>query len=465
MILSRDILEEVLARALRHGGDFAEIFLEDRLVNTVTAEEEKIESVTSGRTAGAGVRLVSEGKTYYAYCSSLEREPLMECAETVSMALKGRAREITVEIGPARPTLERPELIPPAGVDFDRKVERVRQAEQLCRARDEKIVQVKAVYGDVTQHVEIANSLGEYVEDDRIRTRFLVQAVARDAKGNIQTGYDAEGSSSGYEFIRDLDTGKLAVQAADRALTMLRARPAPAGKMPVVMAAEAGGTMVHEACGHGLEADLVERGMSVYGGKTGLQVASSLITVIDDGNLDHRYGQQNVDDEGTPTRENVLIDQGILRGFMSDRISGQRMDIGLSGNGRRESYRHKPIVRMTNTYIAPGTDRPEEIIRSTKTGIYAARMGGGQVNTANGDFVFEVSEGYLIEDGEITVPVRGATLTGNGPDALMAADMVGSDLGYSIGTCGKDGQVVPVADAQPTLRIPELVIGGVIGDE
>ena len=194
-------------------------------------------------------------------------------------------------------------------------------------------------------------------------------------------------------------------------------------------------------------------------------MASSLITVIDDGSLDHRYGQQNVDDEGTVTRENVLIDQGILRGFMSDRISGQRMDIGLSGNGRRESYRHKPIVRMTNTYIAPGTDRPEEIIRSTKTGIYAARMGGGQVNTANGDFVFEVSEGYLIEDGEITVPVRGATLTGNGPDALMAADMVGSDLGYSIGTCGKDGQGVPVADAQPTLRIPELVIGGVIGDE
>jgi len=465
MILSRNILEEVLARALRHGGDFAEIFLEDRLVSTVTAEEEKIESVTSGRTAGAGVRLVSAGKTYYAYCSSLEREPLMECAETVSMALKGEAREVTVEIGPVRPTLERPEMILPAAVEYDRKVERIRQAEQLCRSRDEQIVQVKAVYGDVTQHVEIANSLGEFTEDDRVRTRFVVQAVARDSQGNIQTGYDAEGASAGYEFIRDLDTGKLAVQAADRALTMLKARPAPAGKMPVVMAAEAGGTMVHEACGHGLEADLVDRGMSVYGGKTGQRVASSLITVIDDGSLDHRYGQQNVDDEGTVTRENVLIDQGILRGFMSDRISGQRMGIGLSGNGRRESYRHKPIVRMTNTYIAPGTDRPEEIIRSTKTGIYAARMGGGQVNTANGDFVFEVSEGYLIEDGEITVPVRGATLTGNGPDALMAADMVGSDLGYSIGTCGKDGQGVPVADAQPTLRIPELVIGGVIGDE
>lgn len=456
-------LEEVLQIALG-GGDFAEIFLERRTQTRVGCEDRKIERVISGREEGAGIRIVKGGYTAYGYTTDLSKEGLLKLAEQVSRGVQRGAPGPVVlkkrEASVPPPVRERPD-----GVQVESKVALVREAEEAARAVDERLIrQVTVGYADVIQHVTIANSEGVFVEDERVRCRLVVNVVASDGKV-IQTGYDSAGGTRGLELFEEEKPAGIGRRAAERALLMLQARRAPAGRMPVVISGEAGGTMIHEACGHGLEADLVQKNLSVYAGKEGEQVASELVTVIDDGTLPGKYGSFHFDDEGNPSRRTVLIEKGILRGYMYDRITAARDGARPTGNGRRESFRHRPIPRMSTTYLAPGKDRPEDIIRETKNGLFVRRMGGGQVNTTNGDFVFEVLEGYLIEDGKVTVPVRGATLTGNGPEVLRTIDRVGNDPGYSLGTCGKDGQGVPVSDAQPTIRIPELVVGGILEEE
>jgi TldD protein len=296
-------------------------------------------------------------------------------------------------------------------------------------------------------------------EGERVGTVFSVQVIS--AKGDVlQTGYEPIGGTMGFELFDLHPPEEVAEVATRRSLLMLSARKAPMGRMAVVLSSEAGGTMIHEAIGHGLEADLAQQGLSVYSKKIGEKVASSLITVVDDPTLPQRRGSYAFDDEGVASRRTILVDEGILRGYLYDRLSALEDGVESSGNGRRESYQHKPIPRMSNTMILPGKMSPEEIVHSVEKGLFVRKMGGGQVNTVNGDFIFEVSEGYLIEKGSVGEPVRGAILIGNGPQVLKEIDMVGNDLGFGIGTCGKDGQGVPVADAQPTLRIPELVVGG-----
>jgi TldD protein len=315
------------------------------------------------------------------------------------------------------------------------------------------------VYRDGKVKTQIANSLGEFVEANRTGTVFMVQVVASD--GNIiQTGYEPIGGSRGFELFEEYLPEQIAVTSARRAVMMLGARRSPAGPMPVVLSSEAGGTMVHEAIGHGLEADLAQAGLSVYRDRIGMQVASPLVTVIDDATIPHARGSFSYDDEGVMGQRTILVENGILKTYMYDRLSAMKDNRSSTGNGRRESYSSKPIVRMSNTLIAPGESSPETIVRGVERGLFVKKMGGGQVNTVNGDFVFDVSEGYLIEKGEITEPVRGATLTGNGPEVLKMVEKVGDDLGYGIGTCGKDGQGVPVSDAQPTLLLSEIVVGG-----
>jgi TldD protein len=287
----------------------------------------------------------------------------------------------------------------------------------------------------------------------------MVRVIASDG-GVIQTGYEAAGGLTGFELFDEHPMDVIALKAAARAVMMLKARRAPGGRMPVIISSEAGGTMIHEAIGHGLEADLAQHGLSVYSKKIGEQVASSVITVIDDATIPNKRGSFRFDDEGTPSKRNVLVKDGVLVGYMYDNYSALIDGVSSTGNGRRESYESKPIPRMTNTLIAPGTLTTDEVIRSVTNGLLVKKMGGGQVNTVTGDFVFEVQEGYLIEGSGIGEPVRGATLIGNGPEVLKSIDMVASDLGFSIGTCGKDGQGVPVSDAMPTLRIPDIVVGG-----
>ena len=352
-------------------------------------------------------------------------------------------------------------LRPPQAAEPDLKAGLVQRASERAWGCDQRIRQVKASYAERRQEVFIANSEGQAVEDTRAGLVFFVQAVAAD-DGVIQTGYEPVGGAVGLELFDEHPPEAVAKEAARRAILMLEARPAPGGRMPVVLASRAGGTMIHEAVGHGLEADLCVEGLSVYAGKLGQEVASPLVTVIDDATNPGKRGALGCDDEGSPGARTVLIEKGRLTAFMTDRLYSRKGELPLSGNGRRESYRHRPICRMTNTLIAPGASDPEEILKCTEAGLYVVKMGGGQVNTVNGDFVFEVSEGYLIEKGRVGQPVRGATLVGSGPEVLRSIDLVGSDLGWSIGTCGKDGQGVPVGDAQPTLRIAELLVGGAI---
>ncbi len=335
----------------------------------------------------------------------------------------------------------------------------VEKANQRARSRDQRVRQVKVVYGDYNQKVTVANSKDVFVEDNRIGTIFLVQVVSVQ-DGITQTGYEPVGGSIGFELFDAYSPEQVADIAANRSLLMLEAREDPRGRMPVVLSSEAGGTMIHEAIGHGLEADLVQQGLSVYADRVGEEIASPLVTVVDDSTLPQKRGSYCFDDEGTPSQRTTLVDKGILKGYLFDRLTAGKGGVQSTGNGRRESYHYKPVPRMTNTFIAPGSSNPGEIIRSTHKGLFVKKMGGGQVDTVNGNFVFEVSEGYLIVNGQVEDPVRGATLTGNGPDILKQIDMVGNDLGFTIGTCGKEGQGVPVASGQPTLRIPEIVVGG-----
>jgi TldD protein len=335
----------------------------------------------------------------------------------------------------------------------------VRAAEAAARAVDPRIRQVKVTYGDRLQEVFIASSLGLEVSDARPYIVLAVHCVAADGD-LVQTGYETAGGLAGLELLEESDPEEVARIAARRALLQLEADPAPGGSMPVVLGASAGGTMIHEAVGHGLEGDHINENMSVYAGKLGQQVASPLVSVADDSTIPGRRGSYGFDDEGVPSQNTLLIEKGVLKAYMQDRLSAFKMGAEPTGNGRRESYRFRPVPRMSNTLILSGDDDPQAVLSETPSGLYVAKMGGGQVNTVNGDFVFEVAEGYLIENGAIGKPVRGATLTGNGPKVLMEIDRVANDLGYSLGTCGKDGQGSPVADAQPTLRIPNLVVGG-----
>jgi len=451
----------VLTRALSSGGDFADIFVEQSSPFSIVCEDGKIEKVVSGVDYGAGVRLIFGHRTAYAYTNELTTESLLEIADAVRHAAsQGSPRKI-LTLKKNKPRTSFSIVKAPRDVDTAQKVEVVLRANRIATTSDHHIRQALVSYREHFQHILIVNSDGLLAEDERTYLTAIVHVVASD--GNVvQTGYESIGGNIGMELFDLMPLEQAAETAVKRAVMMLSARPAPAGRMPVVLSSEAGGTMIHEAVGHGLEADLAQQGLSVYSNRIGDRIASPLITVLDDATIAGKRGSFRFDDEGVDSEKTVLVDKGILKTFMYDRLTAMKDGVRSTGNGRRESYKHRPIPRMTNTMIASGETDPGEILKATSKGLFVKKMGGGQVNTVNGDFVFEVSEGYLIENGAIGDPVRGATLTGNGPQVLLSIDKVGSDLGYSIGTCGKDGQGSPVSDAQPTLRIPEITLGGVV---
>jgi TldD protein len=448
---------DILSAALCNGGDFAEIFLERKKATSFSCEDNKVEKVISGVDYGAGIRLIVGDKTLYAHTNEVSADGLMELAKRVSDAVTAESRTDTGEFSPAR--FEAAPKVAPWEVPVSEKVDLVLGANDAARSFDARVRQALVRYGDSLQEVTIANSSGGFWEEHRVQTVFLVNVIASE-DGLIQTGYEAVGGSVGFELFEENDSRDVALTAARRAILMLEADKAPTGVMPVVIGSEAGGTMIHEAVGHGLEADLVQKGLSRFAGKLGERVASDVVTVVDDGTMPRKRGSSAIDDEGTSAEKTVLIEEGMLRSYLHDLLTGNKDGVASTGNGRRESFRHKPIPRMTNTMIVPGKSDPDGIIADTKQGLYVRNMGGGQVNTVNGDFMFEVSEGYLIEDGKIGPAVRGAALVGNGLQVLQGIDMVGTDQGYAVGTCGKDGQGVPVSDAQPTVRIRELTVGG-----
>lgn len=459
-------VEEVLCAALKKGGSLAELFFEQTASTRVVLDGGRIDRLMTGTDRGVGLRIVFNGRSVYGYTTDLTQVALLRLAETLSAAVdpKGNAKDLqkvewrrAAQLDAGISTYK--VKLPPQEVSLAEKIKLVRRVEVAAKEEFPEARQVTAVVIDSVRNILVVNSDGLIAPDTKIYLQCMAQVVGERA-GRVETAYETDGGYVGMEFFEEVTPESLGKQAAKRVKILLDAKPAPAGTMPVVISSEAGGTMIHEAVGHGLEADLACNGLSVYQGKLGQVVASPLITVLDDGTMPARRGSYRFDDEGTPAKKTVLIENGVLKGYLVDRLSAMKFDLMATGNGRRESFRNKPIVRMTNTYIAPGKDDPASILKDTAWGLFVKSMGGGQVNTVTGDFVFAVTEGYLIENGKLGAPIRGATLVGNGPKVLSTVDRVGNDLGFATGTCGKDGQGAPVTDAQPTLRIPELTVGG-----
>ncbi len=453
--LIKDRAGAILSNLLSQGGEYGEIFYERSRITRMEREDGKLNRVSHGYDSGVGIRLIKGGKTFYGYTTQPTYENLLEIAKTLA---RGEGYG-PIAVGKRYIKGWTIAKLDPDQTDLSFRHQILKRADDRARSFGKEIKQVLSVMMDKTREILIVNSLGEMAEDLQKRIVFFVEVVA----GNreiLQRGYESLGGRGGFEIFEQTPPEAVAEKAARRALLLLKAKPAPAGNFTVVLSSSAGGTMIHEAVGHGLEADLVQKGLSVYAGKLGQKVASDLVTVVDDATIEGHNGSFSVDDEGVPAQRKVLIDRGYLAGYMYDRLRAMKEGRESTGNGRRQSYAHVPIVRMTNTFIDRGEEDPDCIVSSVKKGVYVVKMGGGEVNTVTGDFVFEVMEGYMIENGEITHPIRGATLIGNGPKALQEVEAVGKDLGWAIGTCGKDGQGVPVTDAQPTVLIRNLTLGG-----
>lgn len=462
-LVPMSLLEELLATAMAKGGDFAELYLERTCGNSVSLEENRIRSAAYGGSLGMGIRVIKGREVGYAYCDDLDPKALKDCAAVAaSIANGGGAEGLTFNVSPQKlpnryPVSPLPDEIAPGA-----KVELLMRGDEIAHQYDPRVIQVMGAFVDQTKDVLIATTDGTLSEDSRTMCRLHFSAIADDGRGDRRTGFHGGGGRVGFGYYDEFSPEKVAEEAARMAISQLGAVDAPAGPQTVVLAPGWSGILLHEAVGHGLEADFIHKGTSLYSGKLGEKVANKLVTVVDNGEIPHKRGSLNVDDEGAIAREKVLIEDGVLKGFMVDRLSGQEMGVESTGSGRRQSYQHAPMPRMTNTYMAPGPHDPDEILREVKKGLYCAAFGGGQVDISNGNFVFEVQEGYLIENGKLTAPVKNATLIGVGPEALKRVSRVGNnpELDPGIGTCGKDGQSVPVGVGMPTVRIDELTVGG-----
>jgi TldD protein len=457
-LIDADLAARVTERALKHGGDFAEVFCEERAGFGLAVDESRVERVQRGAERGAGVRVIHGETTYFAHVDGLGEQDLERAADAVAAATRGKRTEPEALESPyaARP---QEIAVAPADVPAERKADLLRTCDQLARSAGQEIAQVIASYAEGRRAVTVANSDGRFAADERTRVRLGVQVVAR--RGDrVETGFETLGGHQGFELVEGGAAERTAERAAGVALTLLDADPAPAGAMPVVVGGGFGGVLFHEMTGHGLEADHIQKGASVYIGKLEEQVAGTHLDAYDDGRLPGEWGTDGIDDEGTPTQTTAVIHEGRITSYLYDLVRARKDGVDSTGNGRRESFRHLPIPRMTNTFIAPGEAQPQELIAEIDRGFYAVSFAGGQVDPTTGDFVFGVSEGYLIENGEKTKPCRGATLIGNCLDTLGKIDAVASDFEMKTGFCGKGGQSVPVGTGQGHVRIRELTVGG-----
>ncbi|HEY8368691.1 MAG TPA: metalloprotease TldD [Thermodesulfobacteriota bacterium] len=466
--LTPDRVGQTLGGTLRAAVDYADLFVEHTVRESIALEEGIVKKASRAVEQGAGVRVLAGEKTGYAHTDDLSTKALRAAAEAArAIAEGGGARGASVAVTPiGRP---RHDLYPAVEPAVDRpiadKVRLLEEIDRLARAIDPRVTKVVASFSAEHKVVLVAGSDGRMVGDVQPLVRLTVQVIARDGE-NRQVGTYGGGGRYPFEwFLEERRWERFTREAVRIALVNLDAVDAPAGEMTVVLGPGWPGILLHEAVGHGLEGDFNRKKLSAFSGRIGERVASDLVTVVDDGTLPGRRGSLNVDDEGVPTSRTVLIEKGILKGYLQDRLNARLMGMALTGNGRRESYRHVVMPRMTNTFMLAGTDDPADILRSVGRGLYAVNFGGGQVDITNGKFVFSASEAYLIEDGRPTRPVKGATLIGNGPDVLTRVSAVGHDLmlDEGVGTCGKDGQSVPVGVGLPTIRIDGLTVGGTKG--
>jgi TldD protein len=460
--LTEQLLERCLGEALSAGGDYADLYFESMTATALGVDEQIVKSASQGVSTGCGIRVLSGERTGYAYTDILSPDRLLHAARTAALIATGPAKQ------PVQGFIETPAAglysVPLGGYDLDlaARLELIQRADRAARAYDPRIVQVRASYSEEVRHILIAASDGAFAIDTQPLCRLSVFVIAKE-NGITTKGSAGAGGRAGLEqFTGSKGAEALASEAARGAILQLGAVPAPAGEMEVVLGPGWPGILLHEAIGHGLEADFIRKKTSAFTGLLGQRVASPKVTVVDNGTLPTRRGSINVDDEGLPAQNTTLIEHGILKGYLTDKLSARLMGAANTGSGRRENYQCIPMPRMTNTYMLAGDDEPEDILRSVKRGLYAVNFGGGQVDITNGKFVFSASEAYLIEDGKVTAPVRDATLIGSGPEALKYVSMVGHDLKLDkgIGTCGKDGQSVPVGVGLPTIKLDKMTVGG-----
>jgi len=467
-MLDKNLAADVLTAALSGLGSFAELFVENALQHQIAVVNGNVEKAVSGVDYGCGIRVITGNSAVYAYTTDCSRDSLLRLALEAAQATQESRNKPGPDMDIGLNTIQlpflvyRPEVVHHVkDIDSDKAVARdlLRLAGEAAFAYSPLITQTTGRFINNVQDVLICNSEGLYAEDRRVRTRISGSAVASSCNEK-QTGAFSPGAHKGLEFLSETDIVALSKKAAQTAVTMLHADLCPAGKMPVVVENGFGGVVFHEACGHSLEATAVAKGASVFTGKLGQKIASVSVTAIDDGTMPGLWGSQHIDDEGAPTQKNVLIENGILKSYMVDRLNGIRMNAASTGSSRRESYRFAPTSRMTNTYIANGAFCPEDIIRATEYGLFAKEMGGGSVSPATGEFNFAVSEGYMIRSGKLAEPVRGATLIGKGHEVLLNIDMVGNNLRLEPGMCGSKSGSVPTGVGQPRIRVSEILVGG-----
>ncbi|MFT3709546.1 MAG: metallopeptidase TldD-related protein [Archangium sp.] len=456
------LCERLLSAAMERGADFAEVYVERNEFTAVTLEEDKVKSAQNGLSQGVGVRVIAGPRVGYAYSDDLDDEALFRAARTAAFIAHGGGSEKAYSVArTSLPTFYRlTEHL--ADVDVAKKRDLVVRANKTARKFDKRIKQVMCTYADSTKRVLVANTQGRFAEDTQDMCRLSTMVVAEGKKNERRTGSFGGGGRVPFTHFDTFTPEQVAGEAARQAIACLGAADVKAGPQTVVLAPGWSGILLHEAVGHGLEADFIRKGTSLFAGKLGQKVASELVTVIDDGTMANARGSLNVDDEGNPAQFKVLIERGELKGYMYDSLNAKLMGKESTGSGRRESFKHLPMPRMTNTYLAPGESEPEEIIKSVDEGIYCANFGGGQVDITNGNFVFEVSEAYELKKGKLGRPLKGVTLIGVGPEALKNVSMVGNDPkpDPGMGTCGKDGQSVPVGVGLPTVKIENMTVGG-----
>lgn len=459
-MVKENILKEVLSAAISRGGDFAEIYIEDRLNKSIALISGAIEKSLSGRDYGVGIRIFNGLKSIYVYTNDVSKNNLVKLAKEAALGLEAGKTGTIKALSRINVTNHHKIEKYPASILVKDKIDLMKRAYEKSKNYDALIKQVKVNYMDYDKRILIANSEGLLKEDRQIRTRLSVTSIARN-NSEMQTGSDNIGGHIGFELYNEKKVDAIAIESARIAKTMLLADKCPSGKMDVVIDNGFGGVIFHEACGHGLEATSVAKGNSVYAGKIGEKIASGLVTAIDDGTIKNAWGSSNIDDEGFNTEKNILIEKGILKKYMVDRLNGRRMKMEPTGSSRRQNYRYAPTSRMTNTYIDNGNSTKEEIIGNTASGLFAKKLGGGSVNPLTGEFNFNVMEAYIIKNGKIEKPVRGASLIGKGSTVLKNIDMVGNNLALGQGNCGSSSGSLPVNVGQPTIRVKNITVGGV----
>ena len=458
-MIARDVCQRVLQVAVSTGADYAEIFAENSVNNSISMIANKVDNIRNTVIAGAAVRVFKGLRSVMATTIDTSESGLIRCAEKAADALGQGSAQIEIVLRERLFGDIHPVITCPSSVGNKEKIEILKSGYFAAKEYDESVVQVTGNIADVDHNILIATSEGLYTQDRQIRTRMAISAVADKGTGT-QTGFFGPGRRMGMEMFDIIDPKAAGIRAAKQAVTMAGAGYCPAGVMPVAIANGFGGVIFHEACGHGLEASSVAYGQSVFAGKLGQQIANPKVTAIDDGTIPGAWGSINIDDEGTPAQKNVLIENGILKSYMIDKFNGRRMGMASTGSSRRQSYAYAPTSRMTNTYIANGEDKNEDIIASMEYGLYAASMGGGSVNPTTGEFNFAVNEGYIVRNGVICEPVRGASLVGKGSECIMNIDMVGNDMEMGQGMCGSSSGSVPTNVGQPLIRVSSITVGG-----